>query len=202
MTGAVLAGGLGRRFGSNKPLAPWDGKTLVEAVVSRVAQACGAVLVVVKAPADFAFLAGPRVRILPDGCEEHHPLRGLIAALEHAATEKVFVCACDMPFISPALIRTLAGACEGRLAAVPVWKSRPQPLCAVYDRACLEPARRLLAHGRPPLQALLEAVDARRLEDAEPGGRSFIDLDTPEDYAAARYGLRTKVRSSVNSSIA
>ena len=43
--GLVLAGGVSRRFGSEKALAEWEGKPLLVHVLARLQPACSAVAV-------------------------------------------------------------------------------------------------------------------------------------------------------------
>jgi len=41
--------------------------------------------------------------------EPAHPLLGIVTALEQADGRAVVVCACDLPFLSPALVARVAG---------------------------------------------------------------------------------------------
>lgn len=190
LSGAVLAGGRSRRFGSDKALAPWGRATLVESVCGALSGLFGETLLVVKTPAALARLERPGLRVVADAFAEHHALGGIYSALAAAATERVFVCACDMPFLSPGLVEALCRASEGFDAAVPVWEGKLQPLCAVYSKACLAPIERLVAEDRLAARELFARVRARVFSQAEARaldaeGRSFVDLDTAAAYAAA-----------------
>lgn len=190
-TGAVLAGGLSRRFGSDKSAAPWRGGTLVEAVAEVLSGVFDSTLVVVKDPALFLRLEAPGRRVVGDLHPEAHSLAGVRSALAHAATERVFVCACDMPFLDAGLVRGLAELGRGFDAVVPVWKGRLQPLCAVYARACAPAIDLLLTQERARAQDVFGLVRARVVAEAEiraidRRGRSFTDLDTLAEYERAR----------------
>ena len=194
VTGAVLAGGRSLRFGSNKASAAWGGSTLVESVSDSLAGLFRVQLIVVKAPGTLNHLARPDRRIVPDSFAKHHTLGGIHAALTATATERVFVCACDMPFLRPSLIEKLCDASAGYDAVVPVWQDHLQPLCAVYSKSCLPAIDRLLSEGRLRVRDLFPRVRARVLsetevEEADPEGLSFFDLDTQLDYAAARRSM-------------
>jgi len=77
---------------------------------------------------------------------------------------------------------------------VPVVAGHPQPLAAFYTVGALAVIQDLLAgDGKRSLRAALERlnvcyVDESELRAADPGLRSFFDLDTPEDLAQAREG--------------
>jgi FdhD protein len=190
-TGAVLAGGLSSRFGSDKSAAPWRGATLVETVADVLSGVFDATLIVVKDPAPFQHLERPGRRVVCDVRPEAHSLGGVRSALAHAVTERVFVCACDMPFLNAALVRGLAELGQGFHAVVPVWDGRLQPLCAIYARACAPAIDRLLLKERARVQDLFDLVRTRVVTEAEiraldPEGRSFLDLDTRAEYERAR----------------
>ena len=190
-TGAVLAGGLSRRFGSDKSAAPWREATMVSTVADVLSGVFETTLVVVKDPAPFLRLERPGRRVVRDLLPQAHSLGGVSSALAHAATERVFVCACDMPFLDSGLVRGLAELGRGFDAVVPVWEGRLQPLCAVYGRACAPAIDRLLARKNPRVQDIFGLVRTRVVAEAEvraldPRGRSFLDLDTRAEYERAR----------------
>ncbi|MEK7382693.1 MAG: molybdenum cofactor guanylyltransferase [Elusimicrobiota bacterium] len=190
-TGAVLAGGLSRRFGSDKSAAPWRGATLVSTVADVLSGVFDLTLVVVKDPAPFLRLERPGRRVVRDLRPEAHSLGGVRSALAHAATERVFVCACDMPFLDAGLVRGLAELGGGFDAVVPVWEGRLQPLCAVYGRACVPVIDRLLARTNPRVSDVFDLVRTRFVTEEDirtmdPQGRSFMDLDTRAEYERAR----------------
>ncbi|PIP83370.1 MAG: hypothetical protein COR54_09575 [Elusimicrobia bacterium CG22_combo_CG10-13_8_21_14_all_63_91] len=189
VTGAVLAGGRSSRFGSDKTRAPWYGGTLTGSVVASLSSLLPGVLVIGKDPSVCAGLESP-ARFVRDESNDFHPIVGILAALKAAETDRVFVSACDMPLLSPEIVRALCEASPGYAAATPVWDGRSQPLCAVYSKECAGVLRLLLAEGRP-VRELFDVVKTRFLSvgeilAADPSGNSFRDIDTPEDYASAK----------------
>lgn len=164
---------------------------MVETVADILSGVFDATLVVVKDPAPFLHLERPGRRVACDLSPEAHSLGGVRSALAHAATERVFVCACDMPFLKAGLVRGLAELGRGFDAVVPVWEGRLQPLCAVYARACAPAIDRLLLQERARVQDLFDLVRTRVVTEAEiramdPQGRSFMDLDTRAEYERAK----------------
>lgn len=190
-TGAVLAGGASRRFGSDKALAPWNGSTLVEQGVRGLLAIFPAVLIAVKRPEEFGFLARPRVLVVRDRFENPHTLGGIYTALRAASTERVFIRGCDMPFCSAKLVEALWKTKHRFEITVPVWQGIPQPLFGFYSRACIDPIRRMIAAKSFSIQDLLKSVPTRLLSEkevrrVEPNGASFLDIDTSDDYERAR----------------
>ena len=112
MTGAVLAGGLGRRLGApSKPAVPLAGRPLIAYPLAALAAACDPVAVVCRRT--------PTCRRLPAGVARwdepeapRHPAVGIAHALERAAGP-VLVAAADMPFVTARVCRELMQARRG-----------------------------------------------------------------------------------------
>ena len=141
---AVLAGGLSKRFGSDKALALLGGEPLL-AHALRGVRGFAQVLVVAKQPSRYAALleaGGAPVELIEDHSPLQTPLAGLAAALSASRHALVFACAADMPYAAdPALLDALFAAIEGHDCAVPDAGGALQPLCALWRREpCLAAA--------------------------------------------------------------
>jgi molybdopterin-guanine dinucleotide biosynthesis protein A len=122
-TAIILAGGDSRRMGRDKATLPFAGTTLMQAVIATMQQLFPATLVSVRQ-------IRPEI-YLPQVCDtqaDGGPLTGLVTTLSRVATPWAFVVACDMPFISPALVELLGGyrfkplptsPCQGRGISFP-----------------------------------------------------------------------------------
>ncbi|MCP4808402.1 MAG: molybdenum cofactor guanylyltransferase [Proteobacteria bacterium] len=131
MLAAVLAGGVSRRFGTDKARFEVDGIPMVLRVANAMT-AAGLDVVVIAQDRRLEDL-GLRCLVEPPG--ERHPLRGVVHGLEHGV--RVFS-PCDVPFVPPEAFRLLADegvACTDRV----------HPLLAHYAPERLERARELLA---------------------------------------------------------
>ncbi|MBI5005882.1 MAG: molybdenum cofactor guanylyltransferase [Nitrosomonadales bacterium] len=185
-TALILAGGDSRRMGQDKAGLVLDGKTLLGHVTGIMQQVFPRVVVSVRQ------LRGEVE--LPQVCDEQPasgPLAGLIAGLARADTPWVFAVACDMPFVTPAVVRHLASLRDKHQAVVPMVGEHPQPLAAFYAASALEAMRASLESGDKSLRGMLQKLDVRYVSEAElrecdPQLRSFVDLDTPQDYQAAK----------------
>ena len=194
LTGVVLAGGRSSRFGANKALARWQATTMVEQVVNSLLIVMPNVLVVTKKPAELAFLEKPGVRVIKDLHKDGHPMGGLFTALKRLKTSHAFVAACDMPFVRPELIEKLWLARADYDAAIPVWQGRRQPLCGIYSRQCLGLIRACIGQEALGITNLFDCLRTRfmleqEIQEVDPQGLSFMDIDTPEDYQRAK-GLK------------
>src|SRR5512135_1522079 len=127
-TALILAGGDSRRMGQDKAALLLDGKTFLEHVSATMQQVFPKVIVSVRQPRDGV--------ALPQVCDEvaaSGPLAGLVAGLAQADTPWVFALACDMPFVSIAVVQRLAQHRASHDAVVPVVGGHPQPLAAFYS---------------------------------------------------------------------
>src|SRR5690606_2957178 len=119
--------------------------------------------------------------------------------------------ACDLPLINPALCARLAaiahedGGADQWDAVVPVIDSRDEPMHALYHPRCLEVIRALIAADERRAAAFLPHVRTRYVTEPElrlidPDLRSFINVNTPEEWNAALRLLAAYSPPSENSS--
>jgi len=172
------------------------GQTLLQRVIATMQQLFPYAVVSVRQPR-------PEID-LPQVCDAQSgegmpagggPLAGLAAGLGCVTTPWAFVVACDMPFVAPAMVELLAKFRSGFQAVVPIVRGHPQPLAAFYATSCLSMMRAGLSAQDKSLRAVLKQldvcyVDGGKLLAADPGLRSFFDLDTPQDVAAALHGVK------------
>ncbi len=185
---ALLAGGRSSRMGSDKASLEIDGVPLWQRQLRILREL---------APAEI-FIAGPsrrewldaKVKIVPDAVTDAGPLAGLVAVLRRCSTSRLLALAVDLPNMSSNYLARLLSFCQPRKGVIPRSSERFEPLVAVYPVASLPLAESLLQAGRCSLQEL--AVRAREhglvveqmiARDDEP---YFFNLNTPEDFAAAR----------------
>lgn len=186
VSAALLVGGASRRMGTDKAQLEIDGEPAAVLLARRLGTLFEDVLLVGGDPP--AEAAGRRVAD-PEG--PRSALRGLVAALEAAASERVVVLATDLPGVTPDLLLALVAAPEAD-AVVPRTDAGAEPLCALYRREpVLEEARRRLAGEDLALHALLGALEVSWLEGADlaaldPEGVVLANLNTPEALAAFR----------------
>jgi molybdopterin-guanine dinucleotide biosynthesis protein A len=175
----VLAGGEARRMGGvDKALVMVGGRSLLE----RVLEACGAAArVVVVGPERPLELPVTFVSETPRG---GGPVPALLAGLQHTASDRVVVLACDMPFLTPSVVsRLLTSIGEADGAALRDAEGRMQPLAAAWKTPALRAA---LASVAPPpgtgLLGALASLSVVLVDEPE----AALDCDTEEDVTWAR----------------
>lgn len=186
ITGIILAGGRSSRFGSHKALAEVGGIPLIEWTLRTLRPLFGEVLIVTKTPELFCPSQGRIVRDREG--EGAGPLVGLYSGLEASATEKNFVCACDMPLLTLAVVTCLCRDAHEAEIVIPRIGKHWQPLCAIYSRRCLPQIRQLIVEGERGLKALLSRRPFHGIS-IKGMGRALIDVDTPDDLAIIEHTL-------------
>jgi molybdopterin-guanine dinucleotide biosynthesis protein A len=192
----ILAGGEGRRIGRPKALVPVAGMTLVEWVACRLTPTCRHLLVCARRPEQLP--ASLRAHFVADRYPDAGPLAGIAAGLAASPYDLVVVVACDMPRVTPTLVRRLARAAVGVEAAVPRIEGRPEPTCAAYRRSAGAAIEMALRHGHHRVAEVLSMLTVRWLEVEDPA--LFTNLNTPDDLLAFEEWLHAKGGSRPRSS--
>jgi molybdenum cofactor guanylyltransferase len=191
--GVVLAGGGGRRIGGQKATVALDGRPLIAYPLEAMRAVLREVAILAKPDTQLPDLPGVMVWIEPQ--RPRHPLVGIVEALSLAGGRPVLVCACDLPLVSPGLIRALAEADpQGAPAVVAAAGGTFQPLLACYGASALGALR---AYRDTPHVRLTEAVASLlpRLLEVEP--EVLFNVNTPDELLRASALLRNqpKVKS-------
>jgi molybdopterin-guanine dinucleotide biosynthesis protein A len=165
ITGVVLAGGQSSRFGSNKALALWRGKFLIQHVRDTLAAVFSNLLLVANTPEQFTFL---NMETTSDRYQNMGPLAGIHAALCHTGKPWIFVIGCDMPAVTPDVVTFLCGfAKETHEAVIPWPTSGPEPLCGLYHKTARATIELQLENKRNQLKELLEILSVRKVTGEE-----------------------------------
>ncbi|OBK18040.1 molybdenum cofactor guanylyltransferase [Mycobacterium asiaticum] len=189
LAGVVLAGGESRRMGRDKATlaVPGGSTTLVEHVVSVVAQRCSPVYVMAAPGQPLPALPVP---ILRDEMRGLGPLPATGRGLREAAAagaKLAFVSAVDMPSLTTDLIDELARlAVETNAEIVMPWDGRSHYLAAVYRTDLADRIDALVAGGARRMSALIDASDSQQI--VMPESDALTNVNTEAD-------LRTPVRS-------
>jgi molybdopterin-guanine dinucleotide biosynthesis protein A len=172
---AILAGGQARRFnGRDKSALIVGGRSILDRQLAEVAQVTDDILLV-----GGHATAAPDVRVVTDRVPHSGPLGGLDAALAAARDDRLVLLACDMPFVTAALLKYLLAAADTADVVVPRTEHGYHPLCAAYTRACQPAVARRLSERRLAMTALFEELRVRIVE-----GRELDRFGDPEQVLA------------------
>lgn len=186
---AILAGGKSSRMGTNKALLDVGGSGMLRRTVALVQPLVDDLFIVAD---DAGLYDGLGLPVVPDVHHGRGAIGGIHAALVRAAHPLVLCLACDMPHIGRGLLELLlAAARPDDDALVPRVGGRPEPLLAVYGRGAGPGFERAILAGRLRVLDALDGLRVRFIEEAalraaDPGLRSFANVNTPGELAAAR----------------
>jgi molybdopterin-guanine dinucleotide biosynthesis protein A len=224
----ILAGGENRRMGRDKAFLDFDGVPLIARVIARVQAVCTEVIIVANDADAYARALSSSAEFIPSGAEgltvnsveggaravgDVYPgkgsLGGIFSGLQAAHEQYALAVACDMPFLSNALLRYLIslapqadvviprahessgkGKDASRYDQLAVRESGLQPMLAVYSKRCLAPMQaRLLANDLRIInffdEVRVHVVEPAEVRRFDPQGLSFFNINTPEDLQTA-----------------
>lgn len=206
--GFILAGGAGKRMGQPKHALKIAGKTFVEIAANALRAVTAKQLAIV------GEIDEEHLKLRSSG-EEDQKLRniqdivfeldlitkktasgaliGVYTALSHAKSEWIAVLACDLPFVTGALMTRLSGYCANEFdAVVPLQRDgQSQPLCAFYRREKARSlAHKLIEDGDLRMQDFVSRlktrfVDLEEIADLKGSENFFLNVNRPEDYQTA-----------------
>jgi molybdopterin-guanine dinucleotide biosynthesis protein A len=193
----ILAGGQSRRMGTPKAALMFGNNTILERLIAELCKSFDDILIIAAPARSEAFpiehllrTAPSSVRLLRDRSEYEGAAVALARGLAAAANDLAFACSCDVPLLRSAVARALYETLNGYDAVIPHLGGKPQPLCAVYRRKAAAEIEMKLVSGEHRLTRITDALKAHRPGDMElrridPDLRSFMNINTPEDYNRA-----------------
>jgi molybdopterin-guanine dinucleotide biosynthesis protein A len=183
----ILVGGEARRAnGQEKYFFMYQGRTFIERLVISLEKVVDEIILVAKSPEQcrrFQSIRG--VQCIADIRKGIGPIGGLHAGSRAAHGEFIFVSACDMPCINPAVITRLFDCIDRYDAAIPTWNpDMLEPLHAVYRRTAL--LEYLESHDSLSLREMVRSLSARyvpveELKTLDPDLRTFTNINKLED---------------------
>lgn len=190
VTGVLLAGGKSRRMGQDKRFLSVGTDTLYERSLAVLRAVFEQVVVVV---AQDSPLIESDVPVLRDLIPDCGSLGGLYTGLKQVGSEWVFAVACDMPFLDQATVRYFAGLKGEADVVMAKLQNGLHPMHALYHRHCLPIMEQLLRAKDLKIHQLADHPSLRvrlitpeELVSLDPEGRSFFNVNTPDDLSAAR----------------
>ena len=183
----VLVGGEARRAnGQEKYFFRYHGQTFIERLVDSLQKVVDEIILVARDPEQCKRFSGIKgIRCITDLRKGIGPIGGLHAGSLAARGEYIFVSACDMPCINPAVIAYLFDRIEDCDAVIPSWNpDMLEPLHAVYRRSSL--LAYLECHDSLSLRDMVKNLSAcyvpvDELKIIDPGLLTFTNINKPED---------------------
>jgi molybdenum cofactor guanylyltransferase len=198
--GYVQAGGASTRFGGDKALVGFGGRTMLAQTTELLASVCGEVIIVA-AEGKYPDVLVP---LLADRWPGQGPLGGILTALQSSAlrgAESVWnlIVSCDMPFLTRDWLEFLCQRAERSAAQVAVAESANglEPLCACWKTTSMPSVQAAFDSGvRKVTDAMkllpMEVLDASVWKRFDTKGRLFWNMNTPADYEEAKRILEAR----------
>jgi molybdopterin-guanine dinucleotide biosynthesis protein A len=195
----ILSGGTARRMGgAEKGLLPAEGTTFIGRKISVLEDAgVSEIIIVTNNPGTYAPYCGPKTTgsggVPVAAVTDDYPNAGVLAALytglKACRYAAAFATTADTPFLRGGLARLLIRMLGPADAVVPRINGGIEPLCAAYSTACLEYIGPCLRRGEKKIRSFYPDAEVlyageESISSADPGGESFININSWEDYYA------------------
>ncbi|MGB6127610.1 MAG: molybdenum cofactor guanylyltransferase [Psychrilyobacter sp.] len=119
------------------------------------------------------------IEIFEDLVKDKGPLGGIYTALS-SINDSCFIVACDMPFLNPKKILNFYNDLADYDAVIPLYKGRPQPLCALYNISILKYIKEAIADDDLKIMIPLKKANIKFVEIDD--DKLFVNINTPEEY--------------------
>jgi len=199
VTGVLLAGGKSRRMGEDKRYLVVGEQNLLERGLDVLRSIFQEVLVVIAQESPPLDVDARVVRDLVPDCGS---LGGLYTGLTQATRPYIFVVACDMPFLDPAVITQFTSRRATTDIVMAKLGARLHSMHALYGKRCLPIVEQMIRARQLKIQEMVShaslrvrSVPAADLLTIDPSWRSFHNVNTPVDLEMAR-SLLARVRPS------
>ncbi len=185
--GVILAGGKSTRMGKEKAFLEVGGKQLIRRVADVMMAVCSDVSVVGGTEEKFSHHGLPW---FPDKVPGLGPLGGIETALLRKKSD-IVVAACDLPYLTPDLLRFLLQHHDPHAHPITVVRrgSTVQPLLGVYGIRCLEHLSLFLRTGKRRVMDFLNECPTTFLSldsaSSPLPGNVLLNLNTPAEYLSA-----------------
>ena len=134
-----------------------------------------------------------RITIVTDIVPGCAAVGGLYTGLRHARYHRIFVAACDMPFLDPAVIAYCVQAAPDADVVLAQLEHGLQPLHAVYAKTCVPFLKDMIDAKDFCLQHLANQHDlnvhrlpASEMKKLNPQLLSFLNVNSPGDVECAQ----------------
>jgi len=193
-TGVILAGGENTRFsGEQKTLMKIGGIRILDRIFEVMTTVFDDIILVTNTPGQYLEWDAT---IVTDLLPVKSSLTGIHAGLFYTRTDYAFFTAGDTPFLKKEMVAAVVdGISPGIDIVMPETGSGREPLCAVYARSCLEPARTSVENSRFKIMRTfrkknIKVISEKAARKVDPHLISFFNVNTPEDLQRARIMAR------------
>ncbi|MBR5386575.1 MAG: molybdopterin-guanine dinucleotide biosynthesis protein B [Clostridiales bacterium] len=176
----ILAGGKSSRMGKNKALLEYESDTFIGHAIKEFQGH----EIIISASGQKEYEKLP-AKIVSDENMDIGPIEGIRQILTAASEDYVFVCACDMPFITDKIADYIAEFISSDYDCYVITdEDRMHPLCAIYSKRVLPIIEKLIANGEYKIRLILENARTKyiSLENTTFEKKIVRNVNTKEEY--------------------
>lgn len=183
---SILCGGKAKRFGKNKAFYRVNGKPLIQLIYDKF-----------KSFSNDVFLQGAEnelaneIKTYPDIIKAKGPLGGIYSSLLNAKYKKLFVIACDTPFVDERILKELLKYKKYDIV-VPQWTNGYyEPLCALYSKNLIPTIKAQIDKNILKITKVYEFANVRSvnidtlIESGKLRKDCFKNINFPEDLKSS-----------------
>lgn len=189
ITCAILAGGKSRRFGKNKLLLEYKGKSFLQLTINKLSEISKEIII---AGRNFEEIQACmyKYKCFKDDYNLKASIVGIHTALKYSNNDMVLVVAADLPLLKSEVLKLLVSKyiscnCE---AVIPIVRGFIEPLVALYSRKTLNIIEENIENNKLKISDFIKKIDIYKLSEKEikvvdPELVSFFNINTKEDYS-------------------
>lgn len=192
--GLVLAGGASTRMQRDKAALQYHGKSQLEWAFDLASSLCVATFVSVR-PDQREDATRARFPQIVDRDAGAGPIAGIAAAFESHPKAAWLVLACDLPFLTNAVLGRLIAERDPQRTAtafVSAHDGLPEPLCAIWEPGARDAVLAYVASGKQCPRKFLINADTKLLDLPDP--RALDNVNTVAEFETASAALAGAVR--------
>ena len=183
-TGILIAGGKATRLGGrDKGLLMIDGEKCIERILAAMQNLVGEIIIIANSPA-YDYLG---LKVHADIIPGKGPAGGIYTGLHYSQTDDNLVAACDMPFVTSALLEFILSHRNSKhQAIIPSVDGALQPLCACYSKSMSDNLLHCINDGLYKMKTIITHFDFKELPVDETlpffHPRLFANINTVDDF--------------------
>ncbi|MET0988764.1 MAG: NTP transferase domain-containing protein [Steroidobacteraceae bacterium] len=189
--GLVLAGGASKRMQRDKAALEYHGKPQLQWAYDQVSEFCAATFISVR-PDQRADALRATLPQIVDRKPGMGPLAGIEAALTEHPKAAWLVVGCDLPQLTPAILKHLIEHRDPTRIATAYrsdFDGLPEPLCAIWEPASRTVVAEWFAKNKECPRKLLINSDVALVD--LPVAAALDNVNTPDEFDAVKAGLRS-----------
>ena len=175
ITAVILAGGKSTRMKQDKALVELNGKTLLNHQIDNLSPIFKEIIISANTNYNCDY------KIINDIEKDKGPIGGIYSILQNINTEKAFIIAVDMPYITEDIITKLIDNSNKFDITIPIINNRIEPTCAIYSKECISVIKKQLTLNNYKLADFIAKCKTNYTEFNTVFFKKFRNLNTPDD---------------------